>query len=401
MTITPYTRQANFTDHSENNPDLPHDGTDLDAEFNALKTTIDSLIERLNNISRADGKIANGAVVPASLSSGLTVGVEPATTWVTATAYTASTDLVWQNGALYQCLVSHTSGNFATDLAAGRWLKIFDLLSETAAVSGLFGSQVQTITGTKNLTEADNGIIFLADTSSAAVTVRLPDSTNLTDPDFFRCRIVALSASNALTVGRQSSSDTIAGIGTSNKTFPARANLNVDVFATGSGEDYHVLAYNEPNDDSVGTDQLQDDCVTEDKVGDEQITAPKLADVSVTPRTVDPAQAADTAPSSGTVTFDMTANRYQKITAAGAFTFDVTPPDDGAGNFVPGTAIVECVNWGSLNSGAGPTMTGIDKTADGAALAFTTSGTDFLSLTADDAGEVTAFIAIRNVDDLP
>lgn len=40
--------------------------------------------------------------------------------WVTATAY-APSDIVSQGGASYVCTVAHTSGTFATDLAAAKW----------------------------------------------------------------------------------------------------------------------------------------------------------------------------------------------------------------------------------------------------------------------------------------
>jgi hypothetical protein len=40
--------------------------------------------------------------------------------WVTATAY-AKGDIVLQGGVVYVCMVAHTSGTFATDLAAGKW----------------------------------------------------------------------------------------------------------------------------------------------------------------------------------------------------------------------------------------------------------------------------------------
>jgi hypothetical protein len=43
--------------------------------------------------------------------------------WATATAYAISpaADYVVQGGAVYACAVAHTSGTFATDLAAGKW----------------------------------------------------------------------------------------------------------------------------------------------------------------------------------------------------------------------------------------------------------------------------------------
>ncbi len=40
--------------------------------------------------------------------------------WVTATAYLIG-DLVTNDGSYYRCLVAHTGGTFATDLAAGKW----------------------------------------------------------------------------------------------------------------------------------------------------------------------------------------------------------------------------------------------------------------------------------------
>lgn len=46
--------------------------------------------------------------------------------WITATAYSAGppAGVVTTGGETYVCLVGHTSGTFATDLAAGKWLKV-------------------------------------------------------------------------------------------------------------------------------------------------------------------------------------------------------------------------------------------------------------------------------------
>lgn len=50
----------------------------------------------------------------------------PPTAWLTATSYTATApaSVVTQGGETYVCAISHTSGVFATDLAASRWVKI-------------------------------------------------------------------------------------------------------------------------------------------------------------------------------------------------------------------------------------------------------------------------------------
>lgn len=45
----------------------------------------------------------------------------PIPAWVTLTVYTAG-DLVTEAGNIYECLVGHTAGTFATDLAADKWV---------------------------------------------------------------------------------------------------------------------------------------------------------------------------------------------------------------------------------------------------------------------------------------
>lgn len=47
--------------------------------------------------------------------------VEAKGTWLTATAYVVN-DAVTQGGSVYLCVVTHTSGTFSTDLAAGKWV---------------------------------------------------------------------------------------------------------------------------------------------------------------------------------------------------------------------------------------------------------------------------------------
>ncbi len=59
------------------------------------------------------------------------------TAWVTATAYVAvpPISLVIKAGEMYACTVGHTSGTFATDLAAGKWVQVTDFLAAGAAVN--------------------------------------------------------------------------------------------------------------------------------------------------------------------------------------------------------------------------------------------------------------------------
>lgn len=121
----PYERQADFTDHSQNYPSVPHDGTDLDDEFNAIKTTTDDILDNLELIQRDDGDIANDTIGADQLKDEIDLSVNPAGDWVTATAYDEN-DAVWYQSILYRCLEDHTSGTFATDLAAEKWSEIVD-----------------------------------------------------------------------------------------------------------------------------------------------------------------------------------------------------------------------------------------------------------------------------------
>lgn len=123
---TPYVRQANFTDHTQNYPDVPQDGTEMDAEFNALKVTLDETLTNLSLIQRDDGGLRPKIVDRASLADTLVLGVEtPAIGWFTGTAYEIGQE-VWVSSKLYVCNVAHTSGVFATDLAAARWTEVLD-----------------------------------------------------------------------------------------------------------------------------------------------------------------------------------------------------------------------------------------------------------------------------------
>lgn len=59
--------------------------------------------------------------------------------WTTATAY-AAYDVVYQNGSSYICLVAHTSGTFATDLAANNWALLASVGASGAGSGDLVAS---------------------------------------------------------------------------------------------------------------------------------------------------------------------------------------------------------------------------------------------------------------------
>lgn len=103
----------------------------LDAELSALNTTLDQVLAVIALNQRDDGEIRDGRVklhtLAADVRALLAVGGVAASNlrgdWVTATAYVVL-DVVTQGGNTYICASAHTSGTFATDLAADRWIVI-------------------------------------------------------------------------------------------------------------------------------------------------------------------------------------------------------------------------------------------------------------------------------------
>lgn len=123
-----YVRHTDFTDFSTGHPDEQQPGVDLDIEYDRLKLTTDAIIDRLAEIQRADGRLANTSVhkdaldstVRAMLATGIGL---PRGAWATVTAY-ALRDLVSVGSVTYIAVSPHTSGVFATDLAAGKWMSL-------------------------------------------------------------------------------------------------------------------------------------------------------------------------------------------------------------------------------------------------------------------------------------
>ena len=126
---------TDFEDYSTNNPEDHIRGTDLDAEFEELRSSSTETINRLAEIQRADGALYNGIVTQVSLSADLRLGLSNPTAWATATAY-AQYDTVFQNNAYYICDVAHTSGTFSTDYTTyAYWTLLADFT--TGTISGL------------------------------------------------------------------------------------------------------------------------------------------------------------------------------------------------------------------------------------------------------------------------
>jgi hypothetical protein len=174
-----FNRAFSFSNFEAQNPSAPIPGSAVDGELNNAKATFDGIRASLALIQRDDGALANGAVTYDTLSPSLqTAGLAPALPWVTGTAYSASAS-VTHGSAFYRCLVTHTSGTFATDLAAGKWVLIVDfatialVAASMIAVtpSGSLTSNVQT-----SLQALDSG---KAATSHTHVSTAISDSTTV------------------------------------------------------------------------------------------------------------------------------------------------------------------------------------------------------------------------------
>lgn len=132
-----YTPQHSFVSDSATLANFP--GQALDVEFQSVKATTDGIEANLALIQRDDGAIANNSIGYDQLSVALqTAGLQPATPWTTGTVYATGTNAT-QNSNLYRCLVAHTSGTFATDLAGGKWQLVSALASGAPGPTGATG----------------------------------------------------------------------------------------------------------------------------------------------------------------------------------------------------------------------------------------------------------------------
>jgi len=130
----------------------------VDVEFANLATTIGQILTNLSLLQRDDGRIRDQYVDTFNLSPAVLTlfgsgGFVVRGSWVTATAYAVG-DLVRNTTGAYVCLTAHTSGTFATDLAAGKWVTIYDTAAYNPAAVAITGG---TIVGITDLAIADGG----------------------------------------------------------------------------------------------------------------------------------------------------------------------------------------------------------------------------------------------------
>jgi len=124
---TAYVKSTNFTSYANNNPAAPYNAADHDAEFDNLATTIGETLTNLGLIQRDDTKIANAAVHAEAFDTSALALIASTWTpqgfWLTATNYVIG-DLIEESAITFVASEDHTSGVFATDKAAGRWIAL-------------------------------------------------------------------------------------------------------------------------------------------------------------------------------------------------------------------------------------------------------------------------------------
>jgi len=122
---TTYDRVYSFQNFQASSPSAPLPAAQVDAEFNRVKQTLDEILNNLALIQRDDGEIANDTIGVEQLDESVDLGFSEPTVWASATVYAVG-DCVFQSYKFYICQTAHTSGTFATDLAAVKWGEIAD-----------------------------------------------------------------------------------------------------------------------------------------------------------------------------------------------------------------------------------------------------------------------------------
>lgn len=225
-----YTRQEDFSDWQAANPGDHLPGADVDAEFDAIKTTLDAILANLALIQRDDGELANASVSSDQLASDISVGVSPPTiTWAAGLVWTIG-DTIVDSGKWYLCIVDHTStSSLATDISGGKWSLIYDfttLPSTTPSDNSVTTAKIVdgAVTAVKIASDAvTTAKILDANVTTAKIadanvtTVKLATdavtTTKITDANVTTAKIADLNvttgklAANAVTAAKESLDD--------------------------------------------------------------------------------------------------------------------------------------------------------------------------------------------------
>lgn len=136
MQAVPYVKTEDFTDYATDNPQAPYPPAKIDSQLALIAQFSAAIQENIFKIQRDDGGLRNGVVHPQSLSASTLALIDseftPRGQWTTGVAYKAKD--VLENVAtedLVFVVSDHTSGVYATDLAAGKLMRVGKTSSAT------------------------------------------------------------------------------------------------------------------------------------------------------------------------------------------------------------------------------------------------------------------------------
>ena len=173
-----------YTGFQQAQGDNSFPGTQLDADLAGLQDSIENVATFTEAVVRSDGALQNGIVTYESLAPSLqTSGLAPADPWATGVLYNVGKSVI-QNGNLYRSLVSHASGVFATDLAAGKWL----FITPAIVSGGLIAADNLADLPDKAAARANLGVA-----ASTAVLIKMSNLLDVEDPDVARENLKGLA----------------------------------------------------------------------------------------------------------------------------------------------------------------------------------------------------------------
>lgn len=297
---TPYDRQANFSDEEALNPTTKTPGASLDAEYNAVKISLDQTQANLALIQRDDGLLANGSVGADQLAPSLSIGFTLRGVWEAPESYVIGDGVVYDSG-FWRAAESHVSTLAAPpSLSNPQWTflySIIDIVPVSIPDGSVTDVKLRNSAGVSVMGRAANSIGGVAD-------------------------IVA--ASEGLVLVREAGALAFSQVATAGLTDLAvtNAKLAADAVVTAKILDANVTAA-----------KLASDSVVTAKILDANVTTAKLADAAVTSAKIEPTLLATfTAMPTGSVINSVDATPYTaNSNLSSLIPFDNTKPQISEG----------------------------------------------------------------------
>lgn len=128
---SPYIRQSNFITDAGSDPSYNWQSaaTDVEAEYESIRSSVNQIISRLAELQRDDGLLRAGIVPVSAIGPDLAtyIGLSSSNlrgNWTSATLYELR-DIVSQGTATYMCISRHTSSlSLSNDQNEGRWVTL-------------------------------------------------------------------------------------------------------------------------------------------------------------------------------------------------------------------------------------------------------------------------------------